>query len=72
MLMRDDLKIEDIKRLRLEPGDILILRMRGRITMAAAEHIRNVFQNEIPGHKVMVLEDGARLDVVTPARIETD
>jgi hypothetical protein len=59
--------LQDIQRLRLEPGDVLVLRMPDRLTAAAVEHLANTMQDAIPGHKVIVLEKGAQLEVVSGA-----
>jgi len=53
--MEHDLE-ECVKRLRLEPGDVLILRTK-RLTRDAEERIRRTMAGAFPDHKCVVLED---------------
>ena len=47
--------LEDIWRLVLEPGDILVVRVQGTVTMEVAERITRTVEHYLPGHKVLVL-----------------
>lgn len=57
----------EVRRLRLEPGDSLVLRVPGRISEAAVDYFRHGLQQTFPGARVFVLEDGAALEVLSSA-----
>lgn len=50
--------LEDIRRLVLEPGDVLVVRVEGAVTMQMAEAITRSVEQYLPGHKVLVLPAG--------------
>jgi hypothetical protein len=58
--------IEDVKRLHLQPGDTLVLRLADTWPDddTAAEFSKH-FTDAFPGHKVVILGPGADLEVVT-------
>ena len=58
------LKIESVNALRLEPGDRLVVRFAGKLSRDQAEHIRTVLEQELSGHRCIVLDSGAELDVI--------
>lgn len=68
--MSDTIQIEDIARVRLDPSDVLVLRVHSRLSVEMVKHIQEQLEECFPGHKAVILEDRARLDVMTPAQIE--
>lgn len=58
------INIQDLRRVRLEPGDILVLTYPGRLSLAGHDAIRTTFNSIFPGHRIIVLEDGMSLGVV--------
>lgn len=59
------LTLSNVRRLRLEPGDALVARFPGRLSAAQCERIKDQCERIAPGHKVVVLEGGAKFDVLT-------
>lgn len=50
------LQIEDIKRLVLEPGDILVVKVADRVTADQAHRIKSQVQQIVAGHEVLVVD----------------
>lgn len=44
--------VGDIARLRLTPGDIIVIRCPGRLSMDMREAIKATVEREFPGHKM--------------------
>jgi hypothetical protein len=59
------LEIQAIKRLRLRPGDIIVLKTQKVLSHNAFENIRSVVADNFPGHKVLVLEEGMDIEVIS-------
>lgn len=58
------LELQDVRRLRLAPGDVLVVRIPERITREQAERIKRTVQDALPAARpVLVFEGGATLDV---------
>lgn len=53
----------DIRVLRLQPGDVLIMRTPTRLSQIDQEGIRQQVEKQFPGHKCLVLTDGLELDI---------
>jgi hypothetical protein len=68
--MTEPVEVPTIERLRLEPGDILVLTYQQRITAETAvrieEQLKDRFGAEIP---VCVIDSGGRLQVVNKAEL---
>jgi hypothetical protein len=52
---------------RVEPGDVIVLRMPNQLSHAAYEGLTNRLRGLWPNNKVAILEDGADLSIVKPA-----
>jgi hypothetical protein len=63
--MVDCMNIEDIRRIEFRPGDRLVLRVAGRISMEACERIKATMAGFAPGVPVLILDDGISLDVLS-------
>jgi len=58
------IEIEDVKRLRLQPGDVLVVRMPVRVSQEAAAAIVDDLDGCFPDNRVVVLAPGVELEVV--------
>lgn len=56
--------LESATILRLEPGDILVIKSDRRVSRALLERLQGRMQERFPEHKVLVLEAGLSLEVV--------
>jgi hypothetical protein len=65
----DDIEFK-IARLDLRSGDILVMRFKERLSRQQVDHMRATIDPIIKGHKVLVLESGADLAILTAAEIE--
>jgi hypothetical protein len=59
------LEIEAIKRLRLRPGDIIVLRCPGRMRKEGMDYLRKSMEFNFPDHKCLVLEEGMDIETIT-------
>ncbi len=55
---------ETVKVLPLRPGDILVIRCKDRFPMEAMDRFRALLEKEIPGHRILVLENGTDIEVL--------
>lgn len=55
--------LEHAQVMNLAPGDVIILRSEGRLTMEQAEALRQRVEGMFPGHQVIVLGGGLELAV---------
>lgn len=55
---------EAVKVLPLRPGDLLIFRSEDRLTFEQTERVRGLLEKNIPGHRVLVLDGGADIEVL--------
>lgn len=60
------IKLDDVKRLRLETGDVLAIRLQRHTTSAKWHTIRDRLQDWFPDNNVIILEPGADLVVIRP------
>lgn len=67
-----EIKLPDLSRVALEPGDKLLVRHPKRISQAAAEAITANLKREFPDHMVMFMDDGLELAVVRPTDPNAD
>lgn len=58
----------DVQRLHLAPGDTLVVRFGEALSMEQTERIRAHIREQLrdPGAKVLVLDGGAKMSVVSP------
>lgn len=67
--MTEALKIVgDISRVRMHPGDVVIIRVPDRLTVTQVNVLRERVATFFPGHEVLVLDGGLDLQVARPAR----
>lgn len=61
------LDLESISVVNIEPGDVIVLQHRQRLTSLALEHIGKAMRRVFPDNEFMILEDGVTMDVYRPA-----
>lgn len=57
-------EMEAIERLRLKPGDIIILRHPQPLSLEAVARLKEDVIELCPGHQVVVLEEGFKFEVI--------
>lgn len=55
-----------ISKLSVEPGDVIVLRVPGRVPQATTERIGALMSDTFPDNKSVLLTDGCELSVVKP------
>lgn len=61
-----EIKLPDLSRVALEPGEVLLVRTARRIDQITAHLIREAVKRHFPDHDVVVLGDGMELSVIRP------
>jgi len=61
-----EIKIADLSRVELAPGDVLVYRHPLRITQASADAIKKNLAEAFPAHRIGVVDEGAELVVLRP------
>lgn len=61
-----EIKLSDLSRIDLQPGDVLVYRHPKRIDRASAERIRAEIKKAFPGRRCCVIDEGAELAVLRP------
>lgn len=68
--MSDAIELEDIKRLTLNPDDVLVVRFVDRMPRDHIVRLVEMVRTELPHHnKVLVLDGGASLDILTAEQL---
>jgi hypothetical protein len=57
----------DVQRLALQPGDIVVLKFAGAISAETHCRLKAMVKNELPGHKVLILDSGMEIGVLGKA-----
>jgi hypothetical protein len=65
MGVTEPLQLEDIKRLALQPGDVLVVRLPVIPSPEMVDSVRLQLEAALPGHKVFVLAPGIDLEVIS-------
>lgn len=63
--MTEEIKLEHLKCINLEPGDVLVLTVDNPVDMERQACIKAVFDDVFPGHKCIVLHR-AELGIIRP------
>lgn len=58
-------ELEEVRVLRLQPGDVIVVRIERPVTQVAADTLREKLEEAFPGHKGVIL-DGASMEVIRP------
>jgi hypothetical protein len=64
MTDQPEAEYESVRILRLQPGDVIVVRIADRIDKPAAEAIRDDLKPKFPDHEVLVLGPDADLEIV--------
>lgn len=59
-----EITLDSVAALRLEPGDVLVIRTKMPISNSAATLIREQLQHAFPGHKAIVIDNDSELSVM--------
>jgi hypothetical protein len=63
------LELEDVRRLDIKPGQILVATVPDHTTIQQAEQIRDHLRTELPDIKVMVVSHNLELMVLNPQEL---
>jgi hypothetical protein len=66
--MSETFDIEDIKRLDVKPGDVLLVTVPRQMTAEAAERVKNAFETTLPIRAIVKTAD-VHVEVVGPERV---
>lgn len=66
--MPEPFEIEDIKRLDVKPGDVLLVTVPPETSQETADHIRNRFETTLPVRAIIRTSD-VQVEVVGPERV---
>jgi hypothetical protein len=62
------IEIEDIKRLDVKPGDVLLVTVPREMSSEAAQRVANAFETTLPVRAIIKTSD-VRVEVVGPERV---
>lgn len=54
----------DVQRLSLHPGDVIVLKVTGKVSEEMGRHLKGTMENVMPGHKCLVLESGMEIGLI--------
>jgi hypothetical protein len=54
----------DVQRLRLQPGDVVVLRLPGEVPMVVRQELRDRLKRAFPGNDVLVIDQRHDLSVI--------
>lgn len=58
-------EIPELHRITLRPGDVLVCECRSRLSAQETDELMDVLQSVCPDNRVLVLDDGIRLKVLS-------
>lgn len=56
--------IEFIKKIKLDPGDVVVVKVNGGIFPAGMRNIQQDLKSTFPGHKFLILDDTVELSII--------
>lgn len=59
---------QDMWRLALQPGDVLVVRVPEKICREQADRMTRIVQDKFPDHHVLILDGGIDIGVLSPER----
>ncbi len=65
--MADDILLSDVRRLRLEPGDALLVTVPANLSAEQLHRIRATLGDSLPGTRVLVVFEGVDISVLSGA-----
>ncbi len=60
------IEIEDIKKINVNPGDVIVIRANRKISAESAFRINQFVIGALPDNKVIILDGDLELSVLTP------
>jgi hypothetical protein len=63
-------QLPEVRILRLEPGDVLVVNVPGRLTDDECQELGRRVKESFPDHRIAVLDGGATLDILRTERAE--
>lgn len=63
-----EIRVEDLTVVPVEPGDVVLVRHRGRLDISAIRAVHDHVARHFPGHEVLVLDEGMELALLRPPR----
>lgn len=57
-------EVRSVERMALNPGDTIVLTFKGRVRQQTLEIVKATMEGKFPGHKCLVLEEGADIKVI--------
>ena len=60
------IEIEDLKKVSLNDGDVVIFKVKERLGNAQVESVCKMLKFAFPDNKAIIIEDGMEIDVVGP------
>ena len=57
--------IEDLKKVSLKPGDVLVFKTTRKLSLQHLESIKHACSYIFPDHKILILEPGMELSVIS-------
>ncbi len=61
-----DPEIVDVRRLRLNPGDVVVVKVQGHLSRMAEQNIKDELKTVVPDNKVLVVEAGVEIFTIGP------
>lgn len=58
--------IEDVRKLSVSKGDVIVVRVKHAISHDAHERIKETVSRRFPDNEIIVLDNGMSIDVFTP------
>ena len=58
--------LSDVQRLRLEPGDVVVLTTEWKLSAVEVQRIAEKIGKVLPGHQVLVIDSGVKIGVMGP------
>jgi hypothetical protein len=63
----EEIKIDKIASLQLQPDDVLVLSYGGTVSDKTFDRLKTILERIAPGHKTLILENGMMLQVLKPS-----
>lgn len=57
-------EIEEVRRISLKPGDVLLVRVDREISAAEAQQIKDIVQPKFPANEVLIADQRADFEVI--------
>jgi hypothetical protein len=58
------LYVKELRRVQLQPGDVLVVKARGRLSKREIDYMKHLLAHYFPAHQALILTDGIDLGVI--------